>query len=118
MTSEDSTTALRCVSSLKSKVTFPRWPSSSVVRNFFVAATTAAVGLPGVELSWAKLLSPKPRPDNKVSSSTILLFTSKSKHTRSDESTHATLHRASLGGLLTETTRFRRGARWLRSGRG
>jgi hypothetical protein len=66
---------LRCASSLKSKTTLPRWASSSVARNFFVAATIPAVGAPGVEFVWAKLFNPA--PNNRIKTTAIFWFIAK-----------------------------------------
>ena len=76
---------LRCASSLKSKTTLPRWASSSVARNFFVAATIPAVGAPGAEFVWAKLFNPA--PNNGIKTSAIFLFIAKLKRNPSYAST-------------------------------
>src|SRR5207302_10007679 len=92
---------LRCASSLNSKTALPRWASSSVARNFFVAATIPAVGAPGVEFVWAKLFNPT--PNNRIKTSAIFFFIAKLKRnpgygsTRSTRTrVHRTYHRRRL----------------------
>ena len=82
---------LRCASSLKSKTTLPRWASSSVARNFFVAATIPAVGAPEVEFVWAKLFDPA--PNNRIKTSAIFWFIAKLKRNFSHGSTRTRVHR-------------------------
>src|SRR5258705_11669724 len=81
---------LRCASSLKAKTTLPRWASSRVARNFFVAATIPAVGAPGVEFVWAKLFDPA--PTNKIKTSAMFLFIAKLKRNPSHGSTRARVY--------------------------
>ena len=86
---------LRWASSLKSKTTLPRWASSSVARNFFVAATIPTVGAPGVEFVWAKLLSARPAPNNTIKTSATFLFMAKLKRNPSHGSRRTAVHRTS-----------------------
>ncbi len=44
-----------------------------------MAATIPAVGAPGVEFVWAKLLSATPAPNNRIKTSAIFLFMVKLK---------------------------------------
>jgi len=55
---------LRCASSLKSKTTLPRWPSSSVARNLSAAAVISPAALSVAGVRWANVSRANQAPAN------------------------------------------------------